>query len=490
MAASKANARRVSSAAPRLARLRGLVAYAAALWICIASAQALASSSDDVRRALDAVAASIESTKAGRYAEARDTLKDVQAIVKSEEAAVGAFQGDAKGAFGRCVAAVGELDRKIGEISKTEQDATSDIQEAEKDLKVAVVNGDVAGQEITEIERTMMALIASLDARQAKLEELQKYSWVPGYNAYLSIRTLADRDVQEIRNISRTLLAQQALKNASAERLRTVQAAWVNLSTERSRLIAERSAAAAMRDNLDQRMEAVRQATAFLSDAKQFWADVATFVGYQVNGAVGSAEDMATVLLDEMGKPAPEALILEMGGQHANLRNQLIQLAGQLGGNAGYAALAAADCAPRPGAAAIKACDITPTFPFYQITNFETCSFRYVNPPGCPPAVSDHSPVALTPQQESDVNSRMAKDQNWVALARCTSPAAIYLGRVDTEYECVAACLGAADCRFWTFNYGNRMMPGSVSECWGGTKNLAPETNNWTGFISGRPLGR
>jgi hypothetical protein len=80
---------------------------------------------------------------------------------------------------------------------------------------------------------------------------------------------------------------------------------------------------------------------------------------------------------------------------------------------------------------------------------------------------------------------RAAKNQNWVALARCTSPAAIYLGQVDTEFECVAACLGAADCRFWTFNYGNRMMPGSVSECWGGTQNLAPETGNWSGFISG-----
>jgi hypothetical protein len=214
------------------------------------------------------------------------------------------------------------------------------------------------------------------------------------------------------------------LKNASAERLRTAQAAWTNLAAERSRLVAERSAAAAMRDDLGQRMNATRQATVFLLDAKQVWADIATFVNYQVGGAMSGTEAMATALLDELGKPAPEALVLGVGGEQTNLRGQLIQLSGQLERGQGFAALAAADCAPRPDAAPIKACNITPNFPFYQITDFQTCSLRYVNPPGCPPAVADHCPAAMTPQQEWDVHGRMAKDQNWIGTARCTSPAA------------------------------------------------------------------
>jgi hypothetical protein len=486
MTASKLLARRGTGASRRLfLAWFHQSAFLAALSVCAAPIQAIAAAAD-VSRALDLVQASIASARAGQYAEAHNALLQAQPIIASEGAAVATFQGEADGAFKRCVAAVGELDRKIGDIDTTKERVTNDIQTTETKLKVAVFNGDVAGNEITEMERTMAALISSLDARQAKLAELDEWSWVPGYGSYLGIRTLADKDIQEINRIARTLLEQQALKNASAERLRTAQAAWANLAAERSRLVAERSAAAAMRDNLDQRMKATRDATAFLVYAKEFWAYIGNFVNYQVSGAMSGADVMATALLDELAKPAPDAaLVLGLGGEQANLRAQLIQLSGKLERGQGFAALAAADCAPRPGAAPIKACNITPTIPFYQITDFETCSFRYVNPPGCPPAVADHRPVAMTPQQEQDALSRMAKDQNWIALARCTSPAAIYLGQVPTEYECAAACLGAADCRFWTFNYKNRMMPGSVSECWGGTQNLAPETANWSGFISG-----
>src|SRR5438132_496734 len=101
---------------PPVAGLHRLVAYLAALWVCMASAQALASPAD-VRRALDAVSASIASTQAGRYADARSALQQVQAIVTAEVAGVAALQGQAKGAFDRCVVAVGELDRKIGEVA-------------------------------------------------------------------------------------------------------------------------------------------------------------------------------------------------------------------------------------------------------------------------------------------------------------------------------------------------------------------------------------
>jgi hypothetical protein len=466
-----------------LAWSRGVAVWLT-LSIWVGSSNGLASTGD-VSRALDAVAGSIESAQAGRYDDARNALQQVAAIVTAEGAAVASLQGEAKGAFDRCVAAVGELDSKIGDIDTTKERIANDIQTTENKLKVAVLNGDIAGNEITDIERAMAALIGSLDARQAKLDELQKWYWVPGYGSYLGIRTLADKDSQELNRVARTLQEQQALKNASAERLRTAQAAWTNLAAERSHLVAERSAAAAMRDNLDQRMKAAREATVFLIDAKQFWSDVATFIDFQANGAVSRANVVAKALLGKMGKPASDALILGMSAQQANLRGQLIQLSGQLERGQGFAALAAADCAPRPGAAPIKACNITPTLPFYQITNFETCSFRYVNPPGCPPAAADHRPAAMTPQQEWDLRGRMAKDQNWIGLARCTSPAAIYLGQVPTEYECAAACLGAADCRFWTFNHGNRMMPGSANECWGGTQNLAPETGNWSGFTSG-----
>jgi hypothetical protein len=453
------------------------------LLVCAGVRDGLAST-DDVSRALDATAASIESANAGRYDEARNILQQIKAIVIAERAAVDALNGEAQGAFDGCVAAVQELDNKIGEIDTTAERVSKDIKTADDALRTAVSDGDVAASEIADIERALSGLEDSLRARQGKLEEMSKWWWVPGYGSYLGIRSLAEHDAQEIANLSREFQEKQTLRNGGVERLRTAQAAWANLAAERSRLIAEKSSAAAMRDNLDQRMRAAREATAFLIDAKQFWADLASFIEFQVEGAATRANVFATALASKMGQPAPDALVLGIGGQQSNMRDRLVQLGGQLESGKGYAALAAATCTPKPGAAPLKACDITPSVPFYQITNFETCSFRYVNPPGCPPTEANHSPVALTPQQEWDVHSRIAKDQNWIGTARCTSPAAIYLGQVPTEYECAAACLGAADCRFWTFNYKNRMMPGSANECWGGTQNLAPETGNWSGFIS------
>jgi hypothetical protein len=368
---------------------RGLAVCLGVL-VCAGARDGLAST-DDVRRALDAAAASIESTNAGRYDEARDILQQVKTIVIAERAAVDALSDEAKGGLKGCVDAVKELDIKIGEIDTTAERVLNDIKTTDDALRTAVSDGDVAASEIAEIERALSGLEDGLRDRQGKLEEIGKWWWVPGYGSYLGIRSLAERDLQEIGNLSREFQEKEILRNGSVERLRKAQATWAKLAAERSLLIAEKSSAAAMRANLDQRMDAARQATAFLADAKQFWADLASFTEFQAKGSVTRASVFATSLAKTMGQPASDALVLGISGQQANMRARLIQLAGQLENGKGYAGLAAASCTPKPGAAPLKACDITPTVPFYKITDFETCSFRYVNPPDCPPAEASHS---------------------------------------------------------------------------------------------------
>ncbi|MFT8112802.1 hypothetical protein ACMYL8_23160, partial [Salmonella enterica subsp. enterica serovar Enteritidis] len=60
-------------------------------------------------------------------------------------------------------------------------------------------------RDIQQLAMQMDDLQRRLHERRQKLEELKRWAWVPGYGAYLAIRTLVDGDIQEERNLMERL---------------------------------------------------------------------------------------------------------------------------------------------------------------------------------------------------------------------------------------------------------------------------------------------
>jgi hypothetical protein len=464
------------------------------LLACLAPSEGRASAAD-ARQALDAVSQSIQQLRAGNVAAARQALAGVEQIIARESAAIAAFEERAKDSFARCVASVGELDRMIGDITVTEQRVAAELATTEGSLANAVQDAEVSSHEMDAIQASIAQLRAAVEARQAKLRELEKWWWVPGYGAYLGIRTLADHDVTELEAAIRELNDHRVQNARSEAALRAAQGAITRLSAERSRLRAERETAAGMHAVLNYRMQSVRDVTVFVQQAKQFWGEVGTFVGYQVQGAVGSTTALADLLNATMGEKGSDALVLGIGSEQENLRAKLVEFAAKLEGGSAFANLTAADCAPSAGlteaTAKLAACHFMPTWPHYEITNLETCTFRYVSPPGCPPASVSAAPPGnrfldgMTRDMQNFWRGRVAAEQNWIGRARCTSNATLFLGRHATARACEATCTGRIDCHFWTYNVNNGAIANTDGECWGGTASLQPEIGRWEGFVSG-----
>jgi hypothetical protein len=461
-----------------------------ALALLLALHSAALGDAADARRALDAVAKAIAQTQNGDHAGARKTLLEISPIVKTELTAIDAFDSRAGAAWTRCVGAVAELDRNIGQIATTEDKVTRALGETQRSLDTAVQDGNVLASEIADIEQKMTRLNASLQERQAKLRELEQWFWVPGYGMYLGIRTLAQDDIGQLNALARSLHEQRVLGRRSEQALALARTTTARLANEQSRLAAEKAVAVSLRADLDKRMTQVRAVTDFIGQAKLFWGDVRSLTENQVQGALQRTTIFANKLGYLMGQPGPSALVLGIGREQANLRNKLAELAVKLEQGSGYTALAATDCAPSANSRQ-PACQITVKWPHYEIVDPAKCSFRYVNPPGCPPGVArppapgQTMELAIMRAQKASVLSRVAKETNWIGLARCKSPNALYFGKLASPADCAQACLGNDDCVAWTFNYSNGMIDGTTTECWGGTRNLTLTTDEWGGFVSG-----
>lgn len=199
-----------------------------------------------------------------------------------------------------------DLDRQIGDIDARLAQANESVYLTERDIQQLAMQMD-------DLQRR-------LHERRQKLEELKRWAWVPGYGAYLAIRTLVDGDIQEERNLMERLgdkhreLIHNHEKAGSANELRQ------SLDAVRQQMLRSNLGLSQANREISDMVASVRALVEFLGNADAFWLSV------QQLGVLRTAEDLQSLLAitSQLEQRVPEALAQELHGAACSFRQALV----------------------------------------------------------------------------------------------------------------------------------------------------------------------
>lgn len=383
---------------------------------------------------------------------------------------------------------IGTLENDIAEMFDKEKEADRKVAALEAELKGITEKKNYSLAQLEKVKADMQTALAAMQERERKLEELRKWWWVPFYNLYLGIRTLVDDDIGNFNSLRNTLRDKSIEMSKHQGDWQAANAMRVALLNDQ-RINRETSAGLVkMRSEAEADLVNLKKNAVFLTEAGIFWSRVTHLTKIKVMQPIDLAAQIG--VLDTMLKMEEQDAPLFHSLQakpFTDLYNSLAAFADTIdqgnnfvmGDNKNY-------CGgpPRSNVNVSSACQIDATR-YYKIVNPVTCSFQYLNPPGCPPRPRE------TPVTEQTVAAGQARGtwsraegQNWVGRARCET-GSIYYGTLNDQNSCERKCMSDSNCVTWTFNRANGMIGGTTGECWGGTKFLNPLKQDWGGFQSG-----
>lgn len=386
----------------------------------------------------------------------------------------------------RCVQSQGVLEKRVNDFYAQRQDEAAKIGNLKAQLAEASKRRELSNAEIVKLTNEMRATAARLEQNRAKLQELVNWWWVPGYGAYLGVRTLVDNDIQNLQSAVHQLQDQRLRMQQNQASINSAQALIANLAANiklTDRVIQDlRTMEASDQAKLVQ----LKRIAVFLTDADVFWGKAASSL--EINGS--SFIDTVEILHSKLAEEGEGISFFSLGSQSGiNFRQALIAFADSIDRNTNFLLKPSTDLCggpPRANNITPSRCDISAITQYYEITDPASCSFRYINPPGCPGnprAIPSAAANALNGSERA--NWITVADQNWIGRMRCQSAAAMYYGKLPGPAECEAKCKADPQCAMWTFNVSNGYMPDSVHECWGATRQSSPNKQKWGGFQSG-----
>ncbi|WP_323716504.1 hypothetical protein [Paracoccus aminovorans] len=401
------------------------------------------------------------------------------------------FREVANREFARCGDRVQELERRIGDIKTEQGRVQAEIKSLEATLAGATERERLSAQQLVEINRRMANAHAALEERRRKLDELNSWWWVPGYGAYLGIRTLADHDIEEANSLSHALnderarLSEAGQARAAADRLmRQLQGQITvnNGTTDTLNAMSRQSVA---------HIAELRQTASFLTTAEAFWSKASTLLQIGVERRDQDLRLLLSLLDEDL---TLDDFSEEFRPSSGKMREALLAFAKSVDSGSNYLLDSSTDyCGGPPRAVGgpdlSTRCNVSQITRYFEIVDPVRCSFRYVNPPGCPPSqkVVDQSPAALQAGRNRGDWTRTPA-QNWVGRAStspCELKGSIYYGKLAGPDQCEAVCQGDPVCTAWTYNIRNAFMPGSIGQCWGAPAAFELNKRPWEGFESG-----
>jgi chromosome segregation ATPase len=239
--------------------------------LALASPAAARTYEDMTREALAQLGAADAAVSVGDAAAAGAALEGVGQSLSQLSAQALAYREKATGERDRCVANVAELDQRIGEMRTQEEDLNRQIGELDALLAGAAEKERLSQESIRNLQQQMREVEASLAERRAKLAELESWWWVPGYGAYLGIRTLADEDIQKAESLSNEIREKQSSLHSSIDQMQRDQMFRGQLDSQRRQRLGTQQQLTAMREQTAGRMGELRSMTAFLASAEVFW---------------------------------------------------------------------------------------------------------------------------------------------------------------------------------------------------------------------------
>ena len=389
----------------------------------------------------------------------------------------------------RCMTQVVELEKRTSDLDEEEQKVELALGALDAELASNATKVQVAGQEMERLNASLNEIAARMQERERKLKELQDWWWVPGYGQYLGIRTLADKDIEVYQSQINSLQDQSRLMQDQEQALAAAEQARAKLAADSEVSQRTLTGLRQMRDTAQADLGRLKTSSTVLTEASVLWAKAGDLLDLTAQDQLLSLETMELMLQEAGNVPDFANAAQDYAG---DLQSSLLLFARSVDNGSNF--LNSDDAAlcggpPRdPNAPKVsKPCSMVEQITqYYEIVDPVTCSFRYTNPPGCPPFPTEIevSDAAAAAARASGAWTR-APGENWVGRNRCRAIAAIYYGQVDGPDACEAVCMTDSSCKFWTFNEANGMMPRSRFECWGGRGEATPNRSAWGGFISG-----
>jgi hypothetical protein len=196
------------------------------------------------------------------------------------------------------------IQRQIGAVYQNEQELARNINDLAGTLSRVRDSQQLDQATMQDTVKQIERNKESLAERQRKLEELQKWCWVPGYGQYLAGRTLVDRDVQESMRLYSSFAELES-------KIRENQISVAALSNEEARLNgikaqheSEKGKLEAFREELRQSLGRVKQLLVFFGEVAKFWGELKVLAEDEVQFSVDSLKQKLESLERKAQLPA------------------------------------------------------------------------------------------------------------------------------------------------------------------------------------------
>jgi hypothetical protein len=426
--------------------------------------------------------------RGGRVDEAQSKLRSMRASLEKLAGLADRFRELANREHKRCMERIGDLEIRTSDLFQQQEKAFAEIADLEGQIAAAAASANVASAQIAELNANIQGSVAALGQREQKLKELEEWWWVPAYGQYLATRTLVDGDIASYESLAGTLRdAGQRLRDSQAAS-QAANALLTNLHSSRNAAFATINGLKQMRKDAEGELGDLKQSAVVLTDASVLWAKAGSLLTISAADQLDSLESIQQLLEKESKAPDFGDPSREYAG---DLQATLVRFAQSVDNGSNFLLEPAFFCGGPPlsknAGRVSQPCDqVKQITRYYVITDPVSCSFRYANPPGCPPFPKDeyvdNPRVAAARASGKWVR---APGQNWISDNRCRATATIYYGKLDGPERCEEVCMSDPECRFWTYNERNAMMPNSRNECWGARASAAPKKTDWPHFVSG-----
>ncbi len=444
------------------------------------------------RDALDRLLAASEKAQEGDLAAAKPLLKGMQDEIDSLSRATAFFREQANREFDRCTVQVQDLDNRVVDLENQEREFKAKIDKLNASVAGLQENTRLTQAQINSLNQSLDETQAQLAERRRKLAELEKWWWVPFYNTYLGIRTLVDNDIGNYNSLTNTFRDAHIQLAQTQRELQSANALKAGLNKEIGDLSRTQAGLKELTENARTDLGYMKETALFLSEATAFWGRLDFLLTQNVTGSVTAATDIANLRATLTKENSPPLFNNQRERPLVELYESLIAFADTLDqGNNFLLAEGSQFCGGPPrsrtGPNVSSKCNIETITSYYEIVDPKTCTFRYLNPPGCPPRprITSVTDQALSAARSRGIWSR-APGQNWIGRARCSSPQVKYFGKVESADACERSCMASENCASWTFNNNNAYMGNeSMHECWGALPGFTPNKSNWSGFTSG-----
>ena len=445
---------------------------------------------EQTQRTIDQLTHSAELLKSGNTSESQGALASVAGFIKELKTAESNYRELANREHGRCMNRIGEFEIRIGDLYQQEIKLTKRIDELKAELAKSTEDQQITVTEMKNISNAIANAQKDLQARAQKLDELRKWWWVPGYGQYLSIRTLVDNDIGQYNSLVNTLNDKSYQMQHNQQVMQAAQELLNKLPQEIQSLKKTSTELSDMREKIRNRLSELKAMAVFLTQSEVFWGKLEGLLTITV---AGNQEDLK-LLYDMLGKEQTSlpGFQDELISTTKTLKEALVEFADSLDTGKNFLLQKSTDYCGGPELPVSdtknvsQQCNIQSITKYFEIVDPKTCSFRYLNPPGCPPPSKNIVVNAETVSKgRARGNWTQTDNQNWVSRNRCQSPDAIYYGVRKNADECEQTCMADSTCQFWTFNRANGYMPGSIGECWGAKTTLPSQKSAWSGFQSG-----